>query len=273
MITKVEVRTPVGTLLTLQLDDVSDGFVVEDIQGLDPVKATLVSSSFANLDGAQYQSARREFRNIVMVIGLEPDYITTSVRDLRTHLYNFFLPKSQVELRFYMSDGLIVNISGRVESFETQLFTREPTVNISIVCFDPDFTETAPVSISGSSVSDSSEFLVTYDGTIETGILFTLNVDRVLGEFTIYHRPPDGVVRTLDFSASLVADDVVVIDTVVGEKSATLTRTSTLSSLLYAVSPQSNWFQLQPGDNYLRVYAVGSAIPFSIEYTTRHGGL
>lgn len=273
MITKVEVRTPAGTLLTLQLDDTSDGFVVEDISGLDPVKATIVSSGFANLDGAQYQSSRRETRNIVMTIGLEPDYSTNTVRDLRTHLYQFFMPKALVSLRIYMADGLTVDISGRVESFEAQLFTREPQIAISLICFDPDFVELDPVVIDDETVADSSEFLVAYDGTSETGIMFVLNVDRTLTEFTIYHRPPDDIVRSLDFAAALVADDVVTIDTVVGEKSAVLTRASTDSSVLYGVSPQSNWISLQPGDNYLRVYAVGDPIPFSIQYTTRHGGL
>ena len=273
MITKVEVRTTAGTLLTLPLDDISDGFVIEGIDGLDPVKATITSSGFANLDGAQYQSSRRETRNIVLGIGLEPDYVTNTVRDLRTHLYQFFMPKSQVSLRFYMSDGLTVDILGRVESFESPLFTKEPAVAISVICFDPDFTELDPVEIDDETVADSSEILVTYNGSVETGIIFELDVDRTLAEFTIYHRPPDGVVRSLDFAASLVADDVVKIDTIVGEKSAILTRASTDSSVLYGVSPQSTWIQLQPGDNYLRVYAVGAAIPFSIKYTTRHGGL
>lgn len=274
MITKVEVRTTAGTLLTLQLDDITTGYIVESIDGLDPVKATLTSSSFANLDGAQFQSAKREPRNIIFTIGLEPyDYVTQTVRSLRANLYEFFMPKSTVELRFYDSDDLTVNITGIVETLETTIFAKEPTVTISLMCYDPDFTETESETISDDTVSDTTEFLVTYDGTVETGILFTLNVDRTLGEFTIYHRPPDGVIRSLDVQASLLADDVVTISTVVGDKYVKLTRSAVESSLLYAMPPQSSWIELVPGDNYLRVYAVGAAIPFEIEYTTRHGGL
>lgn len=274
MIDKVEVRTVGGTLLTLETDDITNGYIVESIDGLDPVKATLVSSSFANLDGAQYQSAKREPRNIIFTIGLEPyDYATQTVRGLRTNLYEFLMPKTEVQLRFYLSDGLTVNIQARIESFESVIFSKDPMVTISLMCFDPDFTELTPETISDDTVSDTTEFLVTYDGTVETGILFVLNVDRTVGEFTIYHRPPDDVIRSLDIQASLVADDVVTISTVVGDKYVKLTRSAVESSLLYAMPPQSNWIELMPGDNYLRVYAVGAAIPFTIDYTVRHGGL
>jgi tail protein len=272
-ITKLEVRPTAGGLLTLLLGDISNGFALEDVGGLDPVKATLVSSSFANFDGSQYQSARRENRNILLTIELLPDYITQSVRALRTNLYQYLMPKTEVQLRFYMADGLTVNIMARVESFETALFSKEPTVNVSLVAFDPDFTELTADTYSGNSVADSSEFTITYAGSVETGILFTLNLNRSLSEVTVYHRPPDGVTRTLDFQGSMVSGDKLEISTVNGSKYANLTHSSVVSSALYGVSPQSTWLELQPGDNHLRVYAVGAAIPFTIDYITRHGGL
>jgi hypothetical protein len=273
MITKVEVRTVSGALLTLELEDTSDGIVLEEILGLDPVKATLVSSSFAQMDGAQYHSSRREPRNILLKLGLEPDYITESVREVRTRLYSFFMPKSQIELRFYMLDGLIVNISGRVESFESPMFTRDPKVDISVMCFDPDFVVLDEITLTGDTIDTEIETLVEYEGTVETGIVLILNVDRTLTEFTVYHRPPDNVVRNLDFAAELEAGDVVTISTVVGDKYATLVRGATVSSILYGVSPQSNWHQLEQGDNYLRVYAEGAGVPYEISYTPRYGGL
>lgn len=273
MLTKVEVRTPQGTLLNLPLQDVSNGFIIEDIKGLGPVKATLVSSSFAGMDGQQFQSSRRESRNIVMKIGLEPDYSVDSVEDLRHRLYEFFMPKAQVDLRFCMSNTLELDISGRVETFEEPLFTDEPAADISILCFDPDLYDATPVSISGNTVSNLTETTISYSGTVETGIEFELDVNRSLSEFTIYHRPPGSSVRQLDFAASLVSGDVLKISTVPGSKYAKLTRTGTESSILYGVSPQSNWIELQPGDNQIRVYAEGAAIPFTMAYTTRYGGL
>jgi hypothetical protein len=172
-----------------------------------------------------------------------------------------------------LENDLIVEISGRVESCDSTLFAQQPKVVISLICFDPDFTELESVEIEDFTVDDTDEILIVYNGSVETGILVTLNVDRVLTEFTIYHHGSDDVVHTLDFAGDLEADDILVINTVTGSKAITLTRSSVASSLLYGMSPQSTWIELLPGDNYFRVYATGDPVPFTLEYTTRYGGL
>ena len=273
MLTKVEAQNPQGDILTLELEDISDGLVVEEVSGLGPVKATISTSSFGQLDGVDYQSASRDERNVVIKLALEPDYVTTSVYDLRLRLYNFFMTKSQVVLRFHMFDGLVVETVGRVEDCDPDMFTKEPTTSISILCFDPDLISTVPVEISGSTVSDSTETTVTYAGSSDVGFELTLNVDRSLSEFTIYHRLPDGSVSSFDVEASLVASDVVKLSTINRQKGITLTRSGATTSLLYGVSAQSEWFQLTKGDNKLRVYATGAAIPWVVDYTPRYGGL
>lgn len=273
MLSKVEVRGAQGNLLTLLLEDVVEGLLVEEIEGLDPVKATIVSSSFATMDGAQYQSSRREARNIKIKLGLEPDPTVDTVRTLRKRVYDFFMPKAPVDLRFFMEDGLTVDIAGRVESCDTPMFAEEPTVDISIINFDPDFLKLTPTVLTGSTTATTTETLVAYDGTVETGIEFVLSVDRTIGEFTIYHRLPNDEVRSLDFSAALVSGDVLKISTVTGNKGATLTRSSVTSPIMYGISPQSNWTELASGDNHIRVYAEGAAIPYTIQYVTRYGGL
>jgi Phage tail protein len=273
MITKFDARTLQGTLLSFPLEDQSSGFVVQGIDGLDPVKATLVSSSFASMDGAQYQSSRRDTRNIVITLGLEPDYVVDTVSSLRKRLMQFFMPKSEVNFRFYTDEGITADISGRVESCDAPLFTNQPKATISIICFDPDFVDTESTDVTGSTVSTNIDRLVEYAGTIETGFIFTLNVNRTLGEFTIYNRTPDQVVRSLDFAASLVAGDILTISTIGGSKSVILNRGGVISSLLYGMSPQSSWVELFPGDNYMRFYATGAAIPYDLSYITRYGGL
>lgn len=272
MLTLVEVRNSQGSLLSLPMDD-SGSYTVEDIGGLGPVKATIVSSSFAGVDGTQFQSSRREDRNITLRLGIQSDYTTNSVESLRLRLYNFFMTKTKADLRFYYESGLTVNISGRVETCEPDIFSVEPVVNVSLICNDSDFVDTDDVTLSGSSTADTTETLITYAGSVEVGINFVFNINRTLTEFTIYHRTPDGVLTTADYSASLVAGDVVTINTVTGNKYVTLTRSGSTTSILYSKSPQSGWLELQNGNNYIRVYAVGAAIPYTITYTPRYGGL
>lgn len=273
MLTKVEVRTSQGELLILPLEDVSSGFVVSDINGLDPVKATIVTSSFAQLDGSQYHSSKRESRNIILTLELRPDFAVDSVRDLRTLLYQFFMPKSEVDLRFFMLDGLTVDISGRIESFESVLFTDEPQVTISLICFDPDFYDPVPVVLAGNTTSGEEMTALEYIGSVETGVILSLNVDRDLTAFEFYHQPPNDALRSMEFALPLIAGDTLIITTSPGNKGASLVRSDVVSSVLYGVSPFSNWIELEPGSNLIRFYAEGAAVPFTLEYTNKYGGL
>lgn len=273
MFNKLEVRNSAGTLLSVILDDITDGYILKDISGLDPVKATIISSTFANLDGVQYQTARREARNIIVKLGLEPDYATGSVRALRTNLYTWFMPKAPVYLTLYDDDGLIVSIDGHVEYCVSPPFAKEPEASISIICENPDFVELTEETGSGSTVSTTTEFAIEYGGSVETGIEFDLHLNRSLSGFTIYHRPADNIVRSFDFIASMLNLDTVSVNTNRGSKGVTLTRSSVQSSMLYGRQRGSAWFLLQPGTNYFRFYATGAAIPFDYSFTQRHGGL
>lgn len=273
MLTKVEARNDQGVLLSLPMMDISEGFIIQDIEGLDPVKATLVSSSFANLDGEQYQSSRREKRNLVFTLGLEPDYVAQTIKALRSRLYGHFMPKSNVNFRFFSDDFPTVNISGRVESFESPLFTKDPEVKISLLCFNPDFYDQTLVSFSGNTVADTTEVAMNYVGTIESGIKFRIMINRSIVGFTVFNRASDNTIRSLEFLTPLVAGDVVEINTSSGAKGATLTRAGNATSILYGISPYSSWLKMFPGSNNIRVAVAGAAIPYTIDYTTKYGGL
>ena len=110
LLNALKVTNSQGTELDMPLSDNSNGFLIKNIDGLDPVKATLVSSSFANLDGEQYHSARRETRNIVLSLGLDPSWGSASVKDLRDQLYSYFMPKSPLLMNFHMFDKNATNV-------------------------------------------------------------------------------------------------------------------------------------------------------------------
>jgi hypothetical protein len=273
MLTKLEVRTAFGTMLSLPLQDISGGYITKDIEGLDPVKATLVFSSFAGQDGSQFQSARRENRNIIIKLEYQPNFAQTTVAKLRQKLYQFLMPKSLVQLRFYDDEVGIVNISGRVESFDSPRFTKDPDATIGIVCEIPDFDTLVNLQFGGNTTAGATTVDRTYDGTVETGFVFTMNVNRTISGFTIYNTLPDNTSRSLVITAPLVAGDVVKISTVAGSKYATLTRSGSTSSILYGVSRDTNWLNLFQGVNKFRVLLAGAAVPWTIDYTTKYGGL
>ena len=268
MLTRVEAVSRRGNLLNLTLDDLDSGLLVDEIDGLGPVKATITSSDFAQLDGSQFQSSRRENRNIIITISLEPDWSIETVEDLRRRVYDHFMPKSDVELKLYFDNRNTLSIKGMVESAEPEIFSAEPKIVVSIICFDPDFVDYELQLVEGFTSESITATEVYYDGTVEAGFNFGLFVDRNLTDFSIYMNESQ-----MDFSGILQAGDLLNIRTIPGDKFVRLTRTGNESSYLYGISPQSKWLTLEPGNNQFRVYAVGASIPYTMGYINRYGGV
>jgi hypothetical protein len=273
MLNLVEVRTDQGLLLSLPIFDQSLGFLVKSIDGLDPVDATLVYSSMAGQDDEQEQSSKRVKRNIILKLGYDPDWATSSVKKLRDELYKFFMPKAQVRLRFYSDDMPTVEIVGRVEKFTAPLFAQDPEATISLICAKSSFYGMDSLSFGGNTTAGTTEVSRTYDGTIATGGLFQILPDRDLSEFTIYNRLPDDSVQSQEFVFPLIAGDILEINSVNLSKSARLTRAGATTSVLFGISPYSTWTNLYPGVNKLRVAATGDPIPWTFQYANKYGGL
>ena len=264
--------------LTLQLGDISGGINLVDVSGLDPVKATLTSSNFALQAGAVFQSARREARNITIKMGVVPDPATQTVSSIKRKIYSVFREGTKILMKFYdddptppVSDGY--QIYGYVETCTGPIFTQDPEVNISVMCFDPNFFDSEAVTVTGLTTADAAPTAIDYAGTTEAGLTLTLNVNRSLSEFQINQVDADGNSWTMDVVALFEVGDVVTITTMSGNRTASLLRAGVTTSIVYAVSPQATWLQLSPGSNTIQFVATGAAIPASLSYKKLFGSV
>lgn len=277
MLERVEFRNSRGQVLSLPMFDIESGYSVRDVDGLDPVSAVIVSSGFANKDGEEFQSAKRVKRNILPKLGLEPDYAVETVAQLRNNLYKWFMPKAAVAMKFFSDDGTpTVDISGRVEDMDAPRFgPNSKKADISIICFDPDFVVPTMQTFNGNTTSGSTESPLNYTGSVDSGFVFKLLINRTITDFVLYQRLADNTVNTMDFSSpfNLINGDVLEISTVPGSKGAWLTRAGNRTSILYAVDPSAAWPKLDPGVNNIRVLTAGAAIPYTIDYYIRLGAL
>lgn len=273
MLSQVDVISDQGTVLNLPVGDESNGLYILDIEGLDPVAASLSSSPFGQLAGEFEQGARREKRNIVLTVGLEPDYISRTVSQIRRELYQYFMSGSKVTLRFISDDLETVTIRATVEDMDSALFTQEPEAKISLIAYNPDFISLVETTLSGSTTSSAVSTDLIYPGSTPVGVLFTLNVNRSISGFVITQTLPNSEQRSMEFQYPLVSGDILRINTVPGNKYATRTRAGVIKSAIAGPSPQADWMQLLPGVNKIRVGLAGAAIPYTIKYTSRYGGL
>lgn len=281
MITQIKASTLAGREVVLPVlqDDLS-GLTVRSVVGLDPVPANIVTSSFALLDGSNYQTSSLENRNIVLTIGIEPYHGGNTVKELRELLYTVFMPKNRVDFVFYdhsLSTDFTreYGIFGYVESFEMNMFSMDPEAVISVICTDPAFYDLVPTIVDLTTTQDVDMFELDYLGTASTGIKLTLPITQSgVDDFVLYRSLGFGDVDTFDVTGlNFAVDDVLELSTVTRKKSLDLTRGATKQSVLYVVDPISRWINLEPGINYIRLYTNVGEMDYTIEYTTRYGGL
>lgn len=273
MLSKIDITNRRGNILSLEMEENDSGYQINRVDGLDPVKAVFVSTSYATSDGEHFQSAKRGARNIKIKLDLDPNFDPHTYETLRQTLYSYFMPKAQISLRLYLTSGLYLDIVGHTEEMSSPLFEQDPNVDISIMCFQPDFLDPRIITVEGDTVDDNTNITIDYPGTVETGTVLTLNLNRDLDEFTIYNMDESGKLYQMDFSGELLDNDILVVSSLRGSKGITLTRASVSSSYLYGRSAQSSWIEFGEGLNEFRVYAEGDPIPYELEYIVRYGGL
>ncbi len=272
-LTKIEAVNAAGDVLSLELADYSNGLLLEGVDGLDPVKASLSGSGYAGKDGALFQSSKREIRSLSIFIAFAQNFVTTKAPDLRATLYAYFMPKTAVTIRFYMGEELTVTALCRVEKTSSNMFSRNPGAKIDLVAFDPDFLDLEETSDGYATVEDTDQETIAYQGTTETGFRIDVSVDRELDQITFYLTNPDGTLRSLDVTYDMIAGDILTINTIRGDKRVEILRSGISTPILYAMSVQSSWLELFPGENLIRGYAIGDAILYTVTYTARYGGL
>lgn len=121
MIESVTIINYLGDSIVMDLDNPYDsGFAICSINGLGPVKANINVTELATDDGAFYNSARTQTRNITMSLKFF-DTSQRTVEDVRLSSYKFFPIKKPVTF-IVKTDNRTAYCIGYVESNEPDIF-------------------------------------------------------------------------------------------------------------------------------------------------------
>jgi hypothetical protein len=269
--------------LVLPLDSsVSSAAIqVKDISGLDPVKASITTSPYGTYNGEFYGGSSVGKRNIVLTMGLNPDWATQTIAELRKQLYKYFMSQLPVRLRFTSTHLPTCQIDGYVESVEPNIFSKDPECQVSILCPEPDFVAVAPTVLSyGPMVGVppySAPFILDYEGNVPTG--FNLSLSKSSGGAgagaQIKVTTTAAVQRV--FTAIGLIDSLTrwEMNSVPGKKYVrdVVLATSAIVNRLYSVSDDSLWPILLPGTNELKFTLLVSDVNWAVSYYARFGGL
>lgn len=275
MLNSVEIITKSGSSLVVPLGESTNGYQVRNIDGLGPVPVSFASSGLAQLDGEQFQGAQAEPRNILMWLGLEPNFVTTTVASLRQNLYRYMMPRQEVQLRFSTDEFPLLEIDARVETMDPDIFSSDPALVISFRSFEQvHFQALNATVLDQNVVIDGATENIFYDGTIPTGFVYETTTVAEMENFFISQDLPNQLGRVLSIKGSFPAGATLRVSTVPGNKGAwvKLAGETEFVSILGRVAPNSVWIRLEPGSNGLRVYGT-SASDGEISFYETHGGI
>lgn len=302
MIKSIKVTNPKGESLVLDLfHPEKSGLIVRSISGLGPPKANINSTDLATADGALYSSARASTRNIVFNLQF---MFAPTIEDSRQLTYKYFPLKKLVKIEVE-TDNRSLETSGYVESNSPDIFSKEETTQISILCLDPFFYDPNPSTTQFATVTPTFEFpfsnestdenliefgtinldtrsTIDYIGDVDTGVLITIHaLGSVSGSLTIYNvETQEKMVVDLAKIKTLIGKDYgsgddIIISTVSGDKYVQVLHDGKYTNAIAAIEKLADWFQVSVGRNIFN-FTVTKGIEnlvMSFSYRNAYGGI
>lgn len=303
MIKSVKITNHLGEMVNVNLKSPEQsGFFIKNITGIGAGKSNINISESLYQDGGFFNSSRRNTRNIVMDLGFYADHSIYSIEMIRNKTYQFFPPDKKITLEI-TTDTKVATTEGYVESNEPNIFSKEESTQVSLICPDPNFygptiksvtsevspmfqfpfenaSLTEPLLVFGNITTYASPTIV-YTGEVETGIILYVNFigpvtnlkinDTNTGKFMLLDSTKVQAVMASNF----VNGDLLTITTIKGSKSALLRRGGIYYNLMNAVTTTSTWFSIDRGFHVFTLTAdanVGNA-SLSTEYKVVYGGV
>lgn len=278
MIRSVEVTNSQNETLLLDLFKPNDsGIMIVNVDGLGPVEGTINTTEIVTFDGAVYNSARANSRNITMDLVLLPK---PTIEDARHMIYRYFPLKGKVTIKV-TTDSRICETEGYVETNEPTIFSSQETVSISIICPNAWFTDASeggtqvidfysieplfefPFSneslgeklIVFGNIQNSFQKSIIYDGEVNTGFEMIVHAMGDIDDFTVYNvNTRENMTVYADKLESLTgsklkAGDDLIISTMAGSKSIRLLRDGAYTNVLNCLGRDATWLQVSQGEN------------------------
>lgn len=231
----------------------SDTYLLKAIDGLGPPKVD-VAIAMTSDQGGVYQGRRPQNREIVMRVGLNPDYgINQNASDLRETLYALLSPASpseSVTVQIMNGSTVMVQTFGFPSTIDIVPMTKDPEVQIVIPCDRAYLAPTVPTILTGSTFPTlKTAFTLDNPGSAPTGFQAEVTFTANLSSWQLHTHPT--TTRKMLFEYPFLSGDRLQFDTRPGSRFIRLTRGSAVTNLIGILSGDSVWYQLLRGANIL----------------------
>lgn len=259
-------------------------FTISEIQGLNPPDATINTSQVALIDGAKYNSAKVNMRQLMIAFAIEYNAAYN-----RIQVYKVLKSKQWVRM-YYNGDQRDVYIDGYISAINVTHFAMKQVVTCTILCPSPyfqaaqmivnelknivsafhfPFSSTEEPQIVFGYFSNDVGVTIPNDGDVETGMIIEMYARSPITNPKIFNY------ITQDFigvNYEMETADLITIDTRKGYKTATLLRHGVETNIFNYVMPNSTWLQLEASGSTF-VYEVASGVLGDLLVTFKHSNL
>ena len=278
MITQFDYISPAGAAMTLLHNPF---FTVTDIEGLTTETSNLASVSVPSVDGDTVTNVQAQPRTVNMYLRLKQ---SAGIEAAKRYILQFVKPKLAGTLQM-TRDGHQTELKGIVEAISLPRFAQGCTMQITLHCAQPYWTDSEittkdfstvenahhyPLALPSSGIvlgafDSNNETSVENDGDVETGLQIVITAlgavtnpkltDALTGEF-------------IGITDTLAANDEVIINTTVGSKTVTKNGANIISKL----TEGSRFLQLGVGSNIFAISATSGIdnAYFTVRYRQKY---
>lgn len=308
MIRSLRVYNEFGEALDLTLRNPEEsGFLVMNVGGLGPSKATVSLTQVATINGGIFNSSRITNRNITFnLLFINDDQYGSpkrSIEDVRQLLYRYFPVSKKITIEI-IADNREAMVEGFVESNDPNVFSSQEGSSISVVCPDAylyaltngitgfSYYEGAfEFPFSNESLTEkvieigrlfiNNQKFINYTGDASVGVKIYVHANGPVENLQI-RNVTTGESMTIDHTklsaicpGGIIDGDDIVISTVRGSKYIFLTRNGVTYNIINSLGFRVVWPQLIKGLNHV-VYTASfgvSYLYFVLEYQIAYEGI
>ncbi len=201
-----------------------------------------------NVENNQYLGRDAQPRQIVIRVGLNPNYaIGQTVSSIRETLYGLLTPGASdlITVRMMNGPNVVVQAVGTVNKMEIVPFSKDPEVQITIDCLESYLSASTYVTKAGITDFDNT---IDNIGSVTVGFFYEMIFTADRAGCTIFAGGP-ATLPQMHFDYPFLDGDVLQVNTQKGRRSIKVKRGSTTLNAIRALSVDSVWLMMHPGEN------------------------
>lgn len=227
---------------------VDDKYYVKSITGLEPPDQNVAIARTAS--GGKYQGRQSVDREVVALIGLNPDWDAGETpKLLRDNLYTLMSTGYNPKVRIMLMASIfpIASVDAYVTKFEASIFDKNPLVQITFSCLNPTFAALDQMWYEPSELD--LDFPNIYNsGTAETGFQFAVKFTDDKNGWFIKQAEDQNI--GMEFDMQFHTNDILSVSTIPGQRYVHWKkRRGKVTNKMGILTNASEWLQLHPGMN------------------------